>query len=190
MTDLYQYKQCGEPNRPRRLLCHASHLRWRGRKSRPSAVKYYVRGVALMFSPRLYNKTRCIKSCRPTPSHLHYIIVRQCKVITTIVAWLLWTGKDQTSTAWPAQSNQVCTLQGVKPQDKTTTQSIITLVNTENTEVANNKQIKTVNLTSYRQEKIRTSTDNLVVDAKQCCQHSQSQIQSADKYQCDWGRNF
>jgi hypothetical protein len=52
--------------------------------------------------------------------------------------------------------NQFFTLQGVKPLDKTNTQSIIPLVNTDNTETDNNKKIKTVNMTSYHTEYIRT----------------------------------
>jgi hypothetical protein len=52
--------------------------------------------------------------------------------------------------------NKVFILQGVKPLDKTNTQSIIPLVNTDNTKTANNKKIKTVNMTSYHTEDIRT----------------------------------
>jgi hypothetical protein len=64
-----------------------------------------------------------------------------CKVITTIVAWLLldWEGSDKYCSANKVRSS-VVHCRGVKPEDKTTTQSIAALVNTDNTEVVN-KQI-------------------------------------------------
>jgi hypothetical protein len=58
-----------------------------------------------------------------------------------------------------------------KTTRKTTTQSIITLVNTENTEEVNNnnepigRSVKTVNLTSYYPITHKLSSNNSVVDA-------------------------
>jgi hypothetical protein len=74
---------------------------------------------------------------------------------------------------------------GVKPQDKTTTQSIATLVNTDNTELVN-KQInksrsRLANLTSYR-------NNNLVVDATLVAVNS-SQIQKENKYHSEHREN-
>jgi hypothetical protein len=64
-----------------------------------------------------------------------------------------WEGSDKYCFFSFSQIKRV--LQGVKPQENTTTHSIITLANTENTEEVNNNNetigrlVKTVNLTSY-----------------------------------------
>jgi hypothetical protein len=88
-----------------------------------------------------------------------------------------WEGSDKYCSANKVRSSAIhC--RGVKPQDKTTTQSIATLVNTDNTEVVNiliNKsKSRRVNLTSYR-------NNNLVVDAASVAVNS-SRIQKENKY--------
>jgi hypothetical protein len=95
-----------------------------------------------------------------------------------------WEGSDKYCSANKVRSS-VVHCRGVKPQDKTTTQSIATLVNADNTEVVN-KQInksksRLVNLTSYR-------NDNLVVDATSVAVNS-SQIQQENKYHSEHRRN-
>ena len=94
-----------------------------------------------------------------------------------------WEGSDKYCSANKVRSS-VVHCRGVKPQDKTTTQSIATLVNTDNTEVVN-KQInksksRLVNLTSY-------NDNNLVVDATSVAVNS-SQIQKENKYHSEHRR--
>jgi hypothetical protein len=59
--------QCSVPNIPRKLLSHAQ-----GGKFSPFSCEDDWREASLKLGPDLYNNIRCIKSCRPTPQHLHY----------------------------------------------------------------------------------------------------------------------
>jgi hypothetical protein len=54
--------QCGEPDRPRRLLCHAL-----GGKSRPSAVKI-IKEVCVNAQPRLVKQNLVLQVLQANPS--------------------------------------------------------------------------------------------------------------------------
>ena len=123
MTDLYQYQQCGEPNRPRRLLCHASHQRWRGRKSRPSAVRLLKR-CYVYAQPRTVkqNLVYQVLQANPLSPLLWNSQVMQGNHNNSSLTIADWEGSDKYSFANNSQIKCVhC--KGVKPRDKTITQS-------------------------------------------------------------------